>query len=315
MVIDKNVWRLHQSYLKKALPRSAEILLLTGSERSKCERQLGRIWRWLQDLETDRSSVLIAIGGGVTSDLAGLAAAAYMRAIDLILVPTTLLAQVDAAIGGKTAINLQSTKNIIGVFHPASLVVCDRRFLPTLSQAQVGEGLIEAIKVFAALDAGAFRCYRKVLADLSAERLPERLIADAIRLKCEAVERDPLDSGWRRVLNLGHTTGHAYELLTGSTHGEGVAYGMLVAIELSQRLLKLSPKSAESLVQAIRQVYPSFRDSRIASSRLWAKVALDKKRSGKQFNFVLLSALGRHKVRAVTFAQFKRAVEETNKRI
>ena len=251
----------------------------------------------------------------MTSDLAGLAAATYMRGLDLLLAPTTLLAQVDAAIGGKTAINLQSTKNIIGVFHPARLVVCDQHFLSTLSHAQIGEGLIEALKVFAALDAEAFRRYRGAGSDLSAEGLPEKLIADAIQLKCEVVDRDPLDSGWRRLLNLGHTTGHAYELLTGSTHGEGVAYGMLVAVELSQRLLKLSPKSAASLVQAIRQVYPSFRDSRIAAGRLWKKVALDKKHSGKQFNFVLLSALGRHKVRAVTFSQFKSAVEETNKRI
>lgn len=315
VVVDRRVWRLHEPYIKATLPSGSRVLDLPSGERAKSQTQLQRIWKWLHATETDRKAVLIAVGGGATTDLVGLAASTYMRGIDLILAPTTLLAQVDAAIGGKTAINLQKTKNIIGSFHPAHLVVCDYRFHETLKPAMLREGLIEAVKIFAAVDANAYDRYRKVLPDFRSGTIPERFITDAIRLKCEVVERDPTESGWRKLLNLGHTTGHAYELLSGASHGEGVAYGMIVAAELSRMLLHLAPTIADDLTESVRAIYPRFKATQLSAAEMWSKIAHDKKRNGKDFNFVLLRRLGQHKVVAVGRDDFEQAVSKTQERL
>ncbi|MFH2055764.1 MAG: 3-dehydroquinate synthase family protein [bacterium] len=315
VVVDKQVWKLHEMLLRTVLPQQSQVLQIPGGERAKGERQLRQLWKWLHQTETDRRSLLIAIGGGATTDLVGLAASTYMRGVDLVLVPTTLLAQVDAAIGGKTAINLEDTKNIIGTFHPARRVICDSAYLDTLRPKQLREGMIEALKAFAALDAVAYRRYRDRLVACKPGDLPAGLIAGAVKLKCKVVERDPTESGWRKVLNLGHTTGHAYELLTGASHGEGVAFGMLVAAELSKALLNLAPRTAEELIESVRHIYPRFRNPGVGASDLWSKIAHDKKRSGKDFNFVLLRALGRHKVLPVTRAQFGIALIATKERL
>jgi len=179
----------------------------------------------------------------------------------------------------------------------------------------LSEGIIEAVKMFAALDVKTYRHHRDKLAVGKANELPAGLIADAIRLKCEVVERDPTESSLRRVLNLGHTTGHAYELLNHSTHGEGVAYGMIVAAELSVALLKLPRKTAEELIESVRFIYPKFRVRVASATEMWKKIMHDKKRSGRQINFVLLSRLGKHKVLPVTKAQFTRAIKSTEERL
>ena len=171
-----------------------------------------------------RGDCVAAVGGGVVSDVSGLAAALYMRGIDFYTVPTTLLVQVDASVGGKTAVDLAGVKNAVGAFHQPARVLIDPETLTTLPPRQLSAGLAEAIKVAVTLDADLFQRIEQSR-DLSAD-LPE-IICRAVQLKKAVVEQDPTEQGLRRVLNFGHTLGHGLESVTGLLHGECIAAGML----------------------------------------------------------------------------------------
>ncbi len=309
IVIDANVMRLHAAGILKSFLGDRQLYLLPSGEKQKSLRSAAKLLKWLHDQHTDRKSLLIAIGGGVTTDLCGFVASTYMRGIDYISVPTTLVAQLDAAIGGKTAINLAGTKNIIGTFFPPRKIVCDSGFLSTLEPRQVRDGLVEAVKIFAARDRLAFQRHAARLPGyLSGDNL-NKLIADAVRLKSEVVNRDPFEKDLRRVLNLGHTAGHAYEALTGHSHGKSVAFGMLVALDLSQRLVGLSRGDADSIRSATLSLYRSFAATGIGGRDLWERIQRDKKKSGSIVNFVLLKKCGEHVVKSVNYPQFVRSLE------
>ncbi len=215
------------SYARQVMAqcKSPTLVTLPQGEASKTEASLHLLWRTLLENGFTRADCVLAVGGGVVGDLAGFAAATYMRGMDFYNLPTTLLSQVDSSIGGKTAIDFQGMKNIIGAFHQPRRVLIDPDLLSTLEQRQVRSGLAEVVKMAATCDAALFA----LLEDGLFERDPVEMIYRALLIKKQVVEADEKEGGLRRVLNFGHTLGHGIETAAGGRllHGECVALGML----------------------------------------------------------------------------------------
>ena len=226
---------------------AVEPLVLEAGERSKTVRNLQACWEWLAARGARRDDIVMALGGGVVGDLAGFAAATYQRGVRLWQVPTSLLAQVDSSVGGKTAINLEAGKNLAGAFYQPDLVVIDPETLATLPRAEFTNGLGEVVKYGLLEGEELFGRLEKTWAALQ-EREPGVLsdvIKTSVRYKAAVVGEDELDTGGRAVLNLGHTTAHALEVSLGYgrlRHGEAVGLGLLVALAVSEELLGLAPE-------------------------------------------------------------------------
>src|SRR4029077_5789274 len=215
-----------------------KIVEMPNGERHKKLATVEKLCEQLSRLGADRNSVIIAFGGGVVGDVAGLVASLYMRGVDLVQIPTTVLAQVDASIGGKTGVNLRAGKNLVGTFHQPSVVLIDPAVLSTLPEREFRAGLYEALKcgvigkpeLFLALENIDTKKLRRDPAKL------EWIITESVRLKAEVVSSDERENGLRRVLNLGHTIGHALEAQTGYRHflhGEAVAWGMIASAKIA----------------------------------------------------------------------------------
>jgi len=247
----------------------------------------------------DRSSVLIAFGGGVIGDVTGFLASIYMRGIDFIQVPTTLLAQVDSSVGGKTGVNLTTGKNLIGSFHHPRLVMADTAMLRTLPPTELRAGLFESLKAGLIADGALFNYieeHTNALLRLSPERLTH-VIAESVRIKTDVVKKDERESGLRMILNFGHTIGHAIEALThyrGLLHGEAVGWGMRVAVEAS-RQRGLPDADADRVLAAIDALgLPPL--PRLTARRLLNAAGADKKHISGVRHFVLLDRIGEARV-------------------
>jgi 3-dehydroquinate synthase len=290
------VWRLHGKRLRSVAPPKS-VALIPDGERAKSLATVGRIYEALIQQRIDRSDTLIAFGGGVVGDVAGFAAATYLRGIRLVQVPTTLLAQVDSAIGGKVGVNLRAGKNLVGAFHPPALVVCDPELLATLPRREFRAGLYEVIKYGVIASRTLFERISDNLAKLFAHDVAEleQAVADCCRIKARVVSLDEREAGPRRVLNFGHTIGHALEAITRYRrfrHGEAVAHGMLAAAHISGRRGLLPPDDEARLKDVIDRMgaLPTVRDLR-ASDALGA-ITHDKKNVGGSLHFVLANGLG-----------------------
>ena len=261
IVTDENVFRLHGALIQKTFP-SARICKVPAGERNKNKNTLFRILDEMLAAGLHRSSYVAALGGGVIGDMAGLAAALYMRGTRLVQIPTTLLAQVDSSVGGKTAIDYKKVKNVLGAFYQPERVFCDPLFLQTLPAREIKCGLGEIVKT-GVLDAeiGArLRAGKDRLRDLAFLR---EIVADCIRFKARVVEADETESsGLRKCLNLGHTTGHALELAYGRrSHGEYVLIGMWLESYIAEEEGVCSPGYAQevrSLVALAEPKIPAF---------------------------------------------------------
>ena len=245
----------------------------------------------------DRSAVVLAFGGGIAGDVGGFVAASYMRGVDVIQIPTTLLAQVDAAVGGKTGVNLASGKNLVGAFHQPRLVLMDTSALLTLPEREYRAGLFEVLKH------GVIRS--RELFDLLADRreavlarepaVLERIVADSVRIKAQVVEQDEREGGLRRILNYGHTLGHALEAETGYSrllHGEAVAWGMIAAGRLSESLGMLTAADRERIERLILDYGPLPPLDGLDAANIAPRVSGDKKTIGGKTHFVLATAIG-----------------------
>jgi len=278
LVADERVLELHPP------PVDAPVLTVPAGEAAKTFATVERLWR---QLRLDRNGTLVAFGGGCTTDVAGFVAATYLRGIDWIAVPTTLVGQVDAAIGGKTAINLPEGKNLVGAFHWPTRTVIDPELLKTLPEKQRREGLAEVVKT-------------GLLAGEALWKLPDdELVRRCAAFKTALCLRDPYDRGPRRVLNLGHTFGHALEAGSGGavSHGEAVALGLLAALRLSGRPADvveetLAPKSVE-----------------VDRDRAWEALKRDKKSTRGELTLVLLGDEGGYTT-TVPEADVRRALDE-----
>jgi 3-dehydroquinate synthase len=312
-VVDQRVSELFAGNLLSGVLDKTPVYLFPRGERHKTMRQAQRIHEWLWQHQVDRKCLLLGIGGGVVTDIAGFVTSTHKRGIAYVPIPTTLLAQVDAAIGGKTAVNLRGIKNVVGTFQPPAMVVCDSRFLVSLRPAQVREGLVEAFKVFAVRDQSTFEKHSSNLPRLLRGDGLNNVIADAIAVKLAVVNADPHEQGLRRVLNFGHTAGHALESSAGWSHGKSVALGMMVALVLSKKQVSLSQRDFVKVWDAITTIYHSRWTNIPEAARLWECILHDKKRTGSQVNFVLMPRCGAHRIVPVTFGQFEQALLETER--
>lgn len=267
-------------------------------EQAKRWQVLEQVFDALLGARLGRDGAIVALGGGVIGDLAGFAAAVYQRGIDFLQVPTTLLAQVDSSVGGKTAINHARGKNMIGAFHQPRAVIADIATLDTLPDRELRAGLAEVIKHGAALDAAFLEWLEKNMEALLARERPA--LVHAVRRSCELkaaiVADDERESGARALLNFGHTFGHAIETATGYgswLHGEAVAAGMVMAARLSVRAGLLASRDAERLARLIARAGLPLAAPGMAAGRWLELMALDKKSTRGAMRFVLLEGLGK----------------------
>ena len=259
------------------------------------------LWDRLLDLGCDRSSTVVALGGGAVGDLAGFAAATYMRGMNFVQVPTTLLAQVDASIGGKTAIDHPQGKNLIGAFHQPRMVIVDPAVLTTLPEREFRSGLAEVIKHGIVLDAAYFRDLEADVPALLARDLPtlDRVVAGSCRLKAQVVERDEQEAELRWVLNYGHTIGHALEAATGFerwAHGEAVSLGIVAEARLAERLGIAGPETTERQRRLLCAVGLPVKGLAVDPGAVLQALSRDKKRRDGRVSFVLVPEIGAFRI-------------------
>jgi 3-dehydroquinate synthase len=298
VITTEDVWRHQGAALEHGLDDvDFERIFLPGGEERKRLAPLEAAAEEMVRRGADRTSLAIAFGGGIVTDMGGFLAAIFMRGIPVIHVPTTLLAQVDAAIGGKTGVNLAAGKNLIGSFHQPLAVWIDPAALDTLPEREYRAGLFEIIKAGVIRDAGLFRFLAEHRGDVLA-RQPEavdRIIADSVRIKAEVVSEDERESGLRRILNLGHTFGHALEAETGYTrflHGEAVAFGMRAAVYLGETTGHLSAEDSVEILEVLDRYGPIPPLDGIAAENLLARLAHDKKTIRGKVHLVVPMRIG-----------------------
>ena len=298
VVSTEDVWRHQGETLARGLAGLAyEVLHLPGGEEHKRLAPLEQLAEEMVRRGGDRSSLVLAFGGGIVSDMAGFLAAIFMRGIPVLQVPTTLLAQVDASLGGKTGVNLVAGKNLIGSFHQPLAVVIDPALLDTLPEREYRAGLYEIVKAGIIREPDLFR----FLADRSRDVLArqpqtvDRIIADAVRMKCEVVSADEREGDLRRILNFGHTFGHALEAETGYTrflHGEAVAFGMRAAVYLGQMTGHVSAEDTVEILDMLQIYGPIPPLDGIPAANLLARLVHDKKTVQGKIHFVLPVRIG-----------------------
>jgi 3-dehydroquinate synthase len=283
--------------------RDVHMLSLPDGEAYKDWPTLNRIFDVLLAEGCDRKTVLFALGGGVVGDMTGFAAACYMRGVPFVQVPTTLLAQVDSSVGGKTAVNHPMGKNMIGAFHQPARVICDLDTLATLPPRELSAGLAEVIKYGPIADASFLDWLEQNMEGLR-RREPE-LLGHAIRRSCEikaeVVGADEREGGLRAILNFGHTFGHAIEAGLGFgvwLHGEAVAAGMVMAAELSERLGLAAPGLRERLARLIDRAGLPTRGPALGEDEYLRHMRVDKKAEAGDIRFVVIEGVGRASLRS-----------------
>lgn len=298
VVTDAHVAAAHGAATMAILGRGWEQVVLPPGEATKSSAQWSDLLEGMAVLRLDRQAVVVALGGGVVGDLAGFAAATYMRGIRFVQVPTSLLAMVDSSVGGKTGINLAAGKNLAGAFYQPLAVVADLATLATLPAREFAAGLAEVVKYAVALDAPFLAWLEEHTAAIRARepQVLEQLVARCCELKAEVVSQDERESGRRALLNFGHTLGHALEKITGYAsllHGEGVALGMVYALELSVVRSGFSKDAVHRVVALLRAF-----DLPVVPERDWTwgavreAMAVDKKSAGGQVRLVLSQHVG-----------------------
>ena len=298
VVTTADVWKLHGAKLGEALAgRDHTALFFPGGEARKRMAEVEALAEQMVEAGGDRSSIVVAFGGGIVGDLAGFLAAIFMRGIPVIQIPTTLLAQVDAAVGGKTGANLVAGKNLIGSFHQPLVVLIDPDVVKTLPEREYRAGLYEIVKCGVIRDAGLFQLLDRSAAKVFAQepKTLEEIIAGAVRIKAEVVTADEREGDLRRILNFGHTIGHALEAETRYErflHGEAVAFGMHAATDLACRTGKLDKAAAESIHQVVSKYGPIPSLKGIEAANLGARLRSDKKTVQGKVHFVLPTRVG-----------------------
>jgi len=294
IITNPKVSGLHINYLTNKL-KAKELIIITlpDGEEYKNWQSIEYVLDRLFDAKFDRNSVLIAFGGGVIGDMTGFAASIFLRGVEFIQIPTTLLAMVDSSVGGKTGINNKYGKNLIGSFYQPEAVYIDTHFLSTLEKREFSAGMAEIIKMAVMFDKEFFENIKNDKLTL------EEMIKRAVELKAEVVNQDEKEKGVRSVLNYGHTFGHVIENLTNYKtylHGEAVAIGMVMANELSKELGFLSEKEAEEIKKLLKR-YNLPTDFNINDpEEFYAHFFLDKKTTDNKIKFIIPQNLGQYKI-------------------
>ena len=307
VIAGENVFPLYGARVLQSLEAAgleAVTLVFPAGEATKCLERYGELLTFLVCNRFTRSDCVVALGGGVTGDLAGFAAATYQRGVAYVQVPTTLLAAVDSSVGGKTAIDLPAGKNQVGAFYQPSLVLCDTDTLRTLPQRELRAGYAEVIKYAVLGDAALFETLRTGTADLP------QIIETCVRHKAAIVAEDERDTGKRRLLNLGHTFGHAVESRSGYAllHGEAVAVGMAMICRAAERR-GLLPESDCAVVISLLQDYGLPTETDYTADELFDTLLLDKKISGGKLHLIVPRAIGRCETIPVAADELRRWLE------
>ncbi|MBN2714975.1 MAG: 3-dehydroquinate synthase [Deltaproteobacteria bacterium] len=307
IITDENLFRLHSA----SFPNAAEIIVVPAGEASKSLKSAGDVFRRLVDAELDRDSLVLGIGGGVVTDLAGFVACTFMRGISFGFVATTVLGQVDAAIGGKNGVNLDGFKNLIGIIRQPEFVLNDTAMLDTLPNEEIINGTSEIIKSGLIADLSLFEMMESAAAAESPYDVLDmgKAASMAAAVKVGVVNRDVFEHGERRHLNLGHTLGHAVEKIARLPHGYAVAVGMVAAAEISQARHMISADDVSRIRKVITAFgLPSFIDIDLKKSM--DAIRKDKKRQSDKVNFVLLKALGEATVIPIAFEELEEALRD-----
>lgn len=290
---------------------ASHVITIGTGEKIKTLDTVRDIYGHLISSGVDRSAFMVGIGGGIVCDITGFTASTFLRGVRFGFVATTLLAQVDASVGGKNGVNFNGYKNMVGLFHQPEFVICDPELLKTLPQKEVSCGLAEIVKHAVIADADLFAYLEKHAEDILAldRQAIEKLVQVSVRIKSSIVSRDETEKGARRLLNFGHTFGHAIEKVIGVPHGEAVSMGMVIASALSVKKGLLSAEED----QRLRVVLKNLKlPTRLAAQpqHIVDAIAKDKKRAGDHIHFVLLNGIGNARVDQLTLEELKGVLNE-----
>ena len=295
VITDANVAPIFHDRLKKKLPE-AMIIVVEPGDQSKSMKVAEALCSDLLEAGFGRNSVVIGLGGGMITDLAGFVASIYMRGIAYIAVPTTLLGMIDASVGGKTGVNL-TAKNVIGTFYPAEVILIDLDFLKTLPEHEMKTGVAEVIKYAAVLDASL----EDVLMNDEVDFI--QILEKGLRTKATVCNQDLREGGVRKVLNFGHTLGHAIEYLSKYklSHGEAISIGMVLANKIAQKLGKQNKKTGERIETMLKKYdLPTEVPRGMKLEDMIDMVYRDKKMSGEHVSFILSTGMGKHEIIKLT---------------
>ena len=296
IVTDKGVPAIYAEMIA-SLCDAPYIVCVEEGESSKSIRVWEHLLHKMLTEHFTRADAVVAVGGGVVGDLAGFAAASFMRGIDFYNIPTTLLAQVDSSVGGKTALNLGGVKNIIGAFYQPKKVLIDSTVLETLDARRRACGIAEAVKMALCFDADLF----ELVESCEAYAHLDEIIARSVRIKADVVEQDEKEKGLRRVLNFGHTIGHGIEAQGTLYHGECVALGML----------PMCAQEVRTRLEAVLKKYDLPLTCECRAADIIAAMEHDKKLEGEVLHTVVVPTVGSYEIRSTTIQQFKKTVEES----
>ena len=285
---------------------AAEVITIGTGEEIKTLETVQHIYTQLISSGADRSAFIVGIGGGIVCDITGFVASTYLRGVRFGFVATTLLAQVDAGIGGKNGVNFEGYKNMVGLFHQPEFVICDPEVLKTLPQKEVACGLAEIVKHAAIADRDLFvyleRHAKRILA-LDSQAI-KKVVSASVRIKSSIISRDETEKGERRILNFGHTFGHAIEIATGVPHGEAISMGMVIASNLSFKRGLLTAEEDKRLRVLLDDLsLPTRFDS--STKGIAEAISKDKKRAGGSIHFVLLNGIGNAVVQQIPLEELK----------
>lgn len=301
IITDKSVYKLYSH-----LFQPFKTITINSGEEEKSLSTVSYIYDGFLEYGVDRSTFIVAVGGGQVCDIAGFAASTYLRGLHFGFVPTTLLAQVDAGVGGKNGVNFHGLKNRIGTFTQPDFVWCDPAFFTTLSEREFRCGLGEVVKHALIADAGLFAYMENHVAGIL-QREPavmERLVLDSVRIKSAVVNRDEQEQGERRILNFGHTIGHVVEQLSELNHGESVSVGMVAAAKISGQP-GLLPEECITRITALLQELGLPTTCPVPAAQLLSLLDKDKKREGDHLHFVLLRAIGQPVIERIPLSRLQ----------
>ena len=294
-ITDTNVFQHYQHFLKK----HSHIVLPAG-ESQKSLSTILELYKKLLDEKIDRHSFIVGFGGGVITDITGFVASTFYRGIPFGFIASTFLAQVDAAVGGKNGVNFDLYKNIIGTINQPSFVICDTSLFRTLDQDYFKDGIMEALKHFAIRDGERFDWLlnnRQAILDRD-ETLIKELVETAVKIKVDIVNQDEKESGLRKLLNFGHTYGHAVEKLSGFSHGKSIAIGMQMAGKLSEQLGYCNQSTYQKLYAAI-EAFDMPLDSKFSINSLVGLIAKDKKKVDSDIDYIFLKNIGQASIERI----------------
>lgn len=291
LITDCNVDMLYSDRIRSSLEKAGfetDTYVIPAGEKSKNMSQYIGMLEFLSEKRLSRSDTVFALGGGVVGDIAGFAAATYLRGVGLVHIPTTLLAAVDSSVGGKTAVNLKMGKNQVGTFYQPDMVICDPDLLKSLPENIFRQGMAEVIKYGVVADSPLFEMLRE-----SPEDRIEEIISRCLNIKCRLVFEDEFDRGSRQFLNYGHTFGHAVEKCSGYEipHGEAVAIGMVMAASAASGLGICAPECPQEIMSMAERYALPYRTD-ISKEALLEAMLFDKKRYGKETTFVFPEQIG-----------------------